>query len=121
MRFEGRIAIKAPRERVFSFLTDPEKVASCAPGVESIEVLEPQRLFRATVSVGFGSVKASFVSDAEWLDVEAPTRARMRVHGDAPGSAVDAVSEMLLAEAEPGVTELRWSADVTVVGAIASL
>jgi len=121
MRFEGQVTIRAPRETVWTFLTDPKQVGACAPGVESVEVIEPQKRFRATASVGFGAVRACFVTDAEWLDLDAPTRARMKVHGNAPGSAVDAVSEMALADGPEGSTELRWSADVTVVGAIASL
>ena len=121
MRFEGQVTIRAPREQVWRFLTDPEQVGACAPGVESIEILETAKRFRATASVGFGSVRASFVTEAEWLDLDAPTRARMKVHGNAPGSAVDALSEMALADGPDGSTELVWSADVTVVGAIASL
>ncbi|HEY7728851.1 MAG TPA: SRPBCC domain-containing protein, partial [Candidatus Eisenbacteria bacterium] len=118
MHFEGTVDITAPREAVWRFLTDPQKVAGCAPGVESVEVVVPNERFRATASVGFGSVRARFVTDVEWLDLEAPSRARMKAHGNAPGSAVDATSEMALRDAGDGGTELQWSADVTVVGTI---
>lgn len=121
MRFEGALTIKAPRERVWRFLTDPEAVSGCAPGLESIEILVPGERFRAVAAVGFGAVKASFVSDVEWLDLDAPTRARMKVHGTAPGSAVDAVSEMVLSDGAGGTTSMQWSAEVSVVGAIASI
>jgi molybdenum cofactor cytidylyltransferase len=121
MRFEGTVKIGAPREVVWQFLTDPEKVSGCAPGVESVEVVVPDERFRATASVGFGSVRARFVTDVEWLDLDPPSRARMKAHGNAPGSAVDATSEMSLRDAGDGGTELEWSADVTVVGTIASL
>jgi molybdenum cofactor cytidylyltransferase len=121
MRFEGSLEIQAPRERVWSFLTDPEAVASCAPGLQSIEILEPGRRFRAVAGVGFGAVKATFSNEVEWLDLDSPDRARMKVHGNAPGSAVDAVSEMRLADGADGATRLDWWADVTVVGAIANL
>jgi molybdenum cofactor cytidylyltransferase len=121
MRFEGRVGIRAPREAVWRFLTDPEKVSQCAPGVESVEVLVPNERFRATASVGFGSVRARFVIEAEWQDLEPPSRARMRVHGTAPGSAVDATSEMALRDGADATTELFWSADVSVVGTIASI
>ena len=50
MRFEGSLSIKAPRERVWRFLTDPEQVAACAPGLESVEVVEPGRRFRAVAA-----------------------------------------------------------------------
>jgi molybdenum cofactor cytidylyltransferase len=121
MRFEGQLVINAPRAAVWAFLTDPEAVGRCAPGVQSLEIIEPRHRFRVVASVGFGAVKAAFVTDAEWLQVEEPSRASMKVHGTAPGSAMDATSEMRLDEAPGGGTQLRWSADVSVVGTIASL
>ena len=121
MRFEGTVRIDAPREIVWRFLTDPREVAECAPGLESVEVLAPNERFRATASVGFGSVRARFVTDVEWLDLDPPSRARMKAHGNAPGSAVDATSEMVLLDIGDGTTELQWSADVSVVGTLASL
>ncbi len=121
MRFEGTLTIRAPRERVWRFLTDPEKVSRCAPGLESIEVIAPGERFRAVASVGFGALKATFANEVEWLDLEPPSRARMKVHGTAPGSAVDATSEMLLSDGPEGATGLRWAAEVSVVGTIASI
>jgi uncharacterized protein len=121
MHFEGAVDIRAPRERVWRFLTDPDAVSGCAPGLESVEVVVPQQKFRAVASVGFGAIKVTFTADAEWLELEPPTRARMKLHGTAPGSAVDAASEMLLADGAGGTTNLNWQADVTVLGTIASL
>ena len=37
MKFEGTVEIKAPREKVWAFLIDPDQVGSCGPGVQSIE------------------------------------------------------------------------------------
>jgi molybdenum cofactor cytidylyltransferase len=121
MRFEGAVTIEAPRERVWAFLTDPEAVGQCAPGLESLEVIAPKERFRAVASAGFGTIKVRFVTDVEWLDLAAPTRASMKVHGTAPGSAVDARSSMVLSDGQPGRTDLHWVADVNVVGTIASL
>jgi hypothetical protein len=121
MRFEGTITIKAPREKVWRFLTDAEAVAACAPGLESIEVLSPGEKFRAVTALGLGTVKARFENEVEWTDLEPPSRGRMRFHGTAPGSAVDGTATMTLSESGPGKTELAWTAEVTVVGTIASL
>jgi carbon monoxide dehydrogenase subunit G len=107
---------------VWKFLTDPEQIAACAPGLESVEIVQPDEKFRAVASVGFGAVKATFVTDASWMGLEAPNRAKMKFHGKAPGSVVDGTSEMVLHDGEkPGQTVLQWSSDVTVVGTIASL
>jgi len=121
MHFEGSLAIKAPRAKVWAYLTDPEKVSKSAPGLESLEIVEPGRKFRATTSIGFGSVKVRFVNDVEWVDLDPPNMARMKAHGTAPGSGVDATTSMTLTDGQDGATELAWSADVSVVGTIASL
>jgi len=122
MNFKGTVTIHAPRQKVWDFLTDPNQIAECAPGLESVEILEPNEKFRAVASVGFGAVKATFVTDATWMGMEAPNSAKMKIHGKAAGSAVDGTSEMVLSDGDkPGDTVLNWSSDVVVSGAIASL
>ena len=121
MNFDGRVSIQAPRDRVWAFLTDPQKVAGCAPGLDSLEVLEPGKKFRAKTAIGFGAVKVKFVNDVEWTEQDPPRRAAMKAHGTAPGSAVDATTSMELSDAPGGGTDLAWTADVNVVGTIASM
>lgn len=121
MNFKGTVKIHAPREKVWKFLTDPTQLSDCAPGLEKLEIIKPNEQFRATASVGFGAVKATFVTDATWTGLDPPNRARMKIRGKAPGSGVEGTSEMFLRDGENGDTILEWSSDVTVVGAIASL
>jgi carbon monoxide dehydrogenase subunit G len=121
MHLEGKVTIKAPQARVWEFLTDPHQVTQCAPGIEKVEVMVPGQTFRATAAIGFGTVKARFSGDVEWLELDAPNRAKMKGHGTASGSAADVVSEMMLSEDPAGGTQLHWTADVTVVGQLASL
>ena len=121
MNFDGRVTIRAPRQKVWAFLTDPQKVAACAPGLDSLDVIEPGRKFRAKTAIGFGAVKVKFVNDVEWTELDPPRRAAMKAHGTAPGSAVDATTSMELSDGADGATELAWAADVNVVGTIASM
>ena len=121
MHFEGNLTIQAPRAKVWDFLTDPEKVSKAAPGLEKLEIVEPGKKFRATTSVGFGSIKVRFVNDVEWVEMDAPNEAKMKAHGTAPGSGLDATTSMRLADGPDGATDLTWTADVNVVGTIASL
>ena len=121
MRFEGTVSINAPREQVFAFLTNPEGVSQCVPGLESIEVVEPGKRFRATAAVGFGTVKARFVTDVEWLELDAPARARMKARGKAPGSVADVDSSMTLTQSGDCGTSLSWDHHLNVAGTIASV
>ena len=84
-------------------------------------ILEEGRKFQAKAGIGFGSVKATFVGDAEWVELDAPNRAKVKAHGRAPGSAADVTSEMKLSDAADGGTLMEWTADVAVLGQLASL
>jgi hypothetical protein len=119
MLFEGTVNIKAPREKVWGYLTDPEFVCQCAPGVQSVEVIEPDKRFKATAVVGFGAVKLKFETDIEWVEFITHDYAKMKAHGKTPGSGVDVISEMFLVNRD-GTTDLNWKADVVVVGQIAN-
>ncbi len=121
MKLEGTVEIDAPREKVFASLIDPNLVSQCAPGLQSMEIVEPEHKFKVVVGLGFGAVMVTFNVDIEFLELRKPELASMKAHGNAPGSAVDVISEMRLSELDPQRTELAWTADVVVLGSIASL
>ena len=120
MHFAGTVEIKAPRDRVWAFVTDPNQVGSCGPGVESIEVVDETH-FRARAKVGVGFISARFVVDLEMAEQAPPDRAVIRARGQAPGSAVDATASMTLADGPYAATLMDWVADVTIAGTIASV
>ena len=121
MLIEGKDTIKASRDEVWKFLTDAESVAMCTPGIESMEILEPNKKFQALGALGLGTVKIKFKTTIEWTELDAPNRAKMKMHGTAPGSSIDVTSEVDLSDGGNGATCLVWKADVRVVGSIASL
>lgn len=121
MQLKGDVTIKAPRKKVWDFLTDPNQIGQCAPGVEKIETIEPLKKYRGIVSVGLGSVKARFSGDVDVLELEEPDRAKLKAHGTATGSAADAVCEMTLSDGPDGSTVVNWTADINVSGQLASL
>ncbi len=121
MYFEGTVLIKAPQDKIWKFLTDANFIASCAPGVKEMNVIVPNEKYQAVATVGFGSVVAVFRADVEFLELIPIERAKVRAHGDTPGSAVDVVSEMFLSNGTKDSTELKWTAEVVIVGKIANV
>jgi carbon monoxide dehydrogenase subunit G len=121
MLLKGEVTIRAPRKRVWDFLTDPQQIGQCAPGVEKIEEIEPMKRYRGVVSVGLGGVRARFSGEVEVLELDEPNRAKLRAHGTATGSAADALSEMSLSDGPEGSTLVHWTANVNVSGQLASL
>ena len=120
MQFSGSVPIAAPRDRVWAFVVDPQQVGQCGPGVESIEVVDGTH-FKATAKVGIGFISARFHVSLEMAEQEAPERAVIKAHGQAPGSAVDATAEMRLSEGPDGGTTMDWTADVAIAGSLASV
>ncbi len=121
MQLKGSVTINAPRKKVWDFLTDPNQLGQCVPGVEKIEEIEKLKKYRGVVSVGLGSVKARFNGDVDILELDEPNRAKLKAHGTATGSAADAVSEMTLSDGPDNSTLVNWLADVNVSGQLASL
>jgi len=117
MRFEGKLDIDAPRDRVWSFLTDPAQVTTCAPDVQSLEVTDP-RHFKVVVRAGVGPIKGTFSMNVEFTELQKPGHASVVARGQAPGSAVEMVSNMDLAEFDETHTIMEWSSEVTVSGMI---
>ena len=120
MRFEGSVPIKASREKVWAFVTDPDQVGPCGPGVETIEVIDPTH-FKAAAKVGVGFINARFNVNMEFAELEPPDRAVIKAHGQAPGSAVDATAEMRLSDGPDDSTVMDWNADVNLSGTLASV
>jgi carbon monoxide dehydrogenase subunit G len=120
MHFEGTVQINAARDKVWAFLIDPNQVGSCGPGVETIEVIDDTH-FKATAKVGVGFISARFVVNMELVDLEAPDKANIKAHGQAPGSAVDATATMNLSDGDGGGTQMDWLADVNISGTLASV
>jgi carbon monoxide dehydrogenase subunit G len=121
MQLKGDVTIRAPRKKVWDFMTDPEQIGQCAPGVEKIEVIEPLKRYRGVISVGFGAVKARFSGEVEVLELKEPDNAKLKAHGSTSGSVADAVSEARFNDGPDGSTSVHWTADVTIAGQLASL
>jgi len=120
LHFSGAPEITATRPHVWQRLLDPNFVSQSAPGVESVETIDPTH-FKVVAAFGVGSVKLRFTLTVELADVVEPERATMRARGKAPGSNVDVVATVRIEDAGPGRLRLDWTADSDVSGTVASV
>ena len=120
MEFSGTQTVAAPIEKVWAFLMDVNNVAACAPGFQSLEVMEDEH-WKAVVAVGVGAVKAKFTLDVTRPEMREPENMTMKGRGKAPGSAVDLSGDMHLSSAGNSDTQMDWKATVVVSGTIASV
>ena len=76
---EGNVAfdVRVPIDRAWAFLSDMQKVGSCVPGVEAIQV-EDERHAKWTLKVKIGPFTQTIHVDTETLEQVPPSRARFR-------------------------------------------
>ncbi|HXV23141.1 MAG TPA: SRPBCC domain-containing protein [Alphaproteobacteria bacterium] len=117
MKIEEGFTVRAPRERVWAFLTDPAKMAPCIPGCGEIQIVGPNS-YRASVRVAIGPIKAEFRLEVEVEEEVPPSLARSVTRGEEGTRASTLLARSLLAleEIEPGATAVRYSSDISVVG-----
>lgn len=120
MEFTGSVVIEAPRAAVWNLLLDFEQLATCGPGVQSIERQDATHAsVRAKVGVGFMTL--GFTIDLELVEVAEPDRAVIRATGAAPGTQVEGTGEMRLSGPADGPTTMDYTATVEIFGSLAGI
>jgi len=120
VELSGTQVINAPAETVWAHLLDHKFVAESAPGVESVEAIDAER-FRVVAALGVGSIKLRFALQVELSDIEPPSRLRISVKGNAPGSAMRAEATASLVASGPNASSLDWTIASDVHGTIAGV
>jgi carbon monoxide dehydrogenase subunit G len=110
-------SLHGPRHRVAALLLDVENIQSCVPGVSEVTKVAPDG-YRATLSAQVGPIKSSFEGSVTIDASESPERLRASARGKdrASGSMATVAFDARLVEAEPDVTTVETTADVTIRG-----
>ena len=124
MELNGQVTIAAPRLRVWTALNDPEVLARCIDGVESLTRVETDggQRFEGRMNARVGPVRASFAGHVSLTRVNAPEsyvlvgEGKGGVAGFAKGEA-----EVTLTEPAPGQTLLAYQVTSSVGGKLAQL
>lgn len=116
MQFQGDERIGAPPEAVWSFLTDPNRFAECARGLENINVIDDRR-FTFEVSV----VGQRFKFDATWLKLDEPRSAQMEITGNTFAGKATMVNTINLSPDGEQATAVQWKSDVQLTGMLSML
>jgi uncharacterized protein len=120
LEFAGSPTIDAPPERVWERLMDPHFLAQSAPGLEAVETIDSTH-FKVLSGFGVGSIRIRVTMDVELYDIDPGRSAKMRVSGQAAGSAIDVASNMRVVAAGPDSTQLAWTAISVMSGAAAGI
>jgi hypothetical protein len=119
MKLSGTYEINAPREKVFSAITDPAVLQRCIEGCEKM-VKTGDNTYDAHLKLGVAGLKGSYVGKVELKDVKTPESYTLVMAGKgAPGFVNGTAKINLIDKGEK--TELRYEADSQVGGMIAAI
>lgn len=117
MKIEESFTVAAPIEKVWTVITDPQKVAPCIPGCQGVEELGPNK-YKSRIKVGLGPINTTFAVEIELTEQKPPHFLSALTKGEEGGrmSSVSAVSELKLEQTQPGSTTVVYSSEVSVIG-----
>ncbi|KPF72357.1 hypothetical protein IP88_10130 [alpha proteobacterium AAP81b] len=124
MEMTGEVTIAAPRAAVWAALNDPDVLARCIDGVESLTRVagDDGERFEGKMNARVGPVRATFAGQVTLRDVVAPESYRLvgegkgGVAGHAKGEA-----QVTLAEIDAATTALAYTVSSAVGGKLAQL
>jgi uncharacterized protein len=122
MLIENSFTVNAPRERLWAYLLDVERIAPCMPGAELTESVD-DTTWRGKVNMKFGPVSMSFAGTVVMEERDdAAHRVKLHAKGTeqkGKGAANASVTSWL--EPGEGGTLVQMKADITLTGSAAQL
>lgn len=120
MHYEGAFDVSAPKEKVYDFVTDPKKVTTIFPDVQSVKVIDPTN-FQVKAKVGMSFIKGTMDVKMTLVENKRPVFSKLKARGTGLNSAVDLESSFTLEDSATGGTHVKWAADAKISGMMASV
>ena len=120
MLMEGKFTLRAPIQKLWDTLLDPETLLSCIPGAEKIERID-EKTFDCVVKQKVGPISVKFKFKSILSKVEPPKHMEVDGEGEDIGKAGHFVQKSVvdLRETSGGEVEISYRTDATVVGKLA--
>jgi carbon monoxide dehydrogenase subunit G len=116
----GERTFDAPRDVVWRVMNDPASMAKTMPGVETFDIHD-DRHWTANVKIPLGLGGLKMKVDMEKVEEREPEFAKLAVKGHGVGAIMNMETSFTLGDAEGGGTSMAWSADVHLLGPVASM
>jgi uncharacterized protein len=121
MKFEGQLAVPAPREVVFDRLKDARFFASCIEGVSDLNEVTPTH-YTAVFKTKIAYIRFKFEVTVELTQAERPVEIAAKIEGK-PHGIVGRLSATSSAKFEEtaGETVIHYAIEATLTGRLGSI
>ena len=121
MLLEGKFQLKAPIEKVWESVLDPNTLGTCMPGTEKMEILD-EKIYESIVKQRVGPFKVKLKFKTELTELRPPNYIK------AVGKGADVTKlgnfsfdvELNLKETKKGVVDVSYASNVQLVGRLAT-
>ena len=118
MHVEGTFTTRAPAERVWALFRDPVAFTNCLDDPHAIHAVDATH-FEGTVTTGVAFIRGTFRVRGSYVAETALAALEVKLSGTGMGSGLDADVKLTLETA--GATTVRWSAEITLNGPVATI
>jgi len=120
LNYTGQEKVTADPQKVWSFILDPNKVASCLPDTQDI-VIKDDRNFDAVVGVAVGPVRGKFKFAIQLVPDQANNKMAVKLRGGGLGTAIDLTASANINGQPDQTTLLDWQGEANVSGPAATV
>ncbi len=120
MMMEGRFILKAPIQKVWDTLLEPETLLSCIPGAEKIERID-ERTYDCVIKQKVGPISVKFKFKSTITKSEPPRHIEVEGEGEDIGKAGHFMQKSVvdLREISEKEVEVAYKTDAMIVGKLA--
>ena len=120
MILEGKLQLKAPIQKLWDTLLEPETLKACIPGAEKIERLD-EKTYDCLIRQKVGPISVRFKFKNILTEIQSPTHIEMRGEGEDIGKAGRFSQKTVidLKEIEGEQVEISYRCDANIVGKLA--
>jgi uncharacterized protein len=121
MKFQGKLSIARPVEKVWEFLWNIEKLTSCIPGCESVKTIKEKEKYELKVKDSVGPITVHLELLAEVKKLEPLKSIEIAMEGkDFKAGGVRQTMTLVLT-AKGSESEIDFETDVNVFGRLGTL
>lgn len=120
MKIEGEYMFDGPREILWTLVRDPEVMATCLPGTQSVEKISDSE-YAGEMTLRIGPMSGSFAGKLFVTDEVPPVSCTLTVEGSGKVGFLKGVGNIELIDQGERTTQMNYTGEVQVGGKVASL
>jgi len=120
MLFEGKTTLKANIQKLWDSILDPQKLAACVPGMESL-VLKENNVYDAVLKIKIGFIAVKGKGTVNMIELDPPKHLKGVIKGEALGGMGTIVGDVVcdFKEINKEEVELSYRMDLKITGKLA--